>query len=449
MSNATQRDLPKVHVVGIGASAGGLAAFKEFFSGMPAESDPNMAFVLVQHLAPDHKSMLVDLIQRSTRMQVFEIQDGMSIKPNCVYVIPPAQNLALIDGSLKLSALKDTLSHLSPIDFFFRSLAQDQHERAIGIVLSGSGKDGELGVRAIKGEGGTVLAQKPDSAEFSSMPESAIATGLVDFILPPKEMLTSLIAYVDHATSKQTIADNLVSQKDQNTITKILMLIREQTRHDFSQYKPSTIYRRIERRMAVSQIADIYSYFKILQQTPSEVEELFRDMLIGVTNFFRDSLAFLTLENMAVPKLFEGNEVIGTSRLAYKSIRVLVVDDESDIRSIILEMLNHLGLADIHEAKNGAEALDLIKREKFDLVFTDMKMPVMGGLEFINAVDSLGLQPKPHFYIVSGGDTESLEKEDQRKFLKSVDGFILKPFEEEDFALVLKTVLKNKKAAEN
>ena len=189
-------------IVGIGASAGGLAAFEAFFSGMPADTDPGMAFVLVQHLAPDHKSILTDLIRRYTRMQVFEVEDGMAVQPNCAYIIPPNRDMAFLNGTLQLLEPAAPRGLRLPIDFFFRSLAQDQRERAICIVLSGTGSDGTLGVRAIKGEGGMVMAQNPESTEYDGMPRSAIATGLVDYVLPPAEMPAQLIAYVAHAFGK-------------------------------------------------------------------------------------------------------------------------------------------------------------------------------------------------------------------------------------------------------
>lgn len=175
-------------IVGIGASAGGLAAFEAFFSGMPTDTDPGMAFVLVQHLAPDHKSILTDLIRRYTRMQVFEVQDGMMVHPNCAYIIPPAKDMAFLGGTLHLLEPAVPRGQRMPIDYFFRSLAQDQRERAIGIILSGTGSDGTIGIRAIKGEGGMVMAQDPASTEYDGMPQSVIATGLVDYELLPSEM---------------------------------------------------------------------------------------------------------------------------------------------------------------------------------------------------------------------------------------------------------------------
>ena len=295
---------PGFPVVGLGASAGGLAAFEAFFSGMPADVEPGMAFVLVQHLAPDHKSILVDLIRRYTRMQVFEVEDGMPVQINCAYIIPPNRDMAFLGGALQLLDPVAPRGQRLPIDFFFTSLAQDQRERAIGIVLSGTGSDGTLGVRAIKGEGGMVMAQTPDSTEYDGMPRSAIATGLVDYQLPAAEMAKQLMAYAAHAYGRGTQVAHIASPKAESALKKIFVLLRAQTRHDFSGYKPSTIHRRIERRMAVQQISAIEDYVKFLQETPPEVEALFRDLLIGVTNFFRDPEAFSVLETRVIPKLF-------------------------------------------------------------------------------------------------------------------------------------------------
>ncbi len=297
---------PGFPVVGIGASAGGLAAFEAFFSGMPAGVDPGMAFVLVQHLAPDHKSVLTDLIRRYTRMQVFEVEDGMAVQPNCAYIIPPNRDMAFLNGTLQLLEPAAPRGHRMPIDFFFRSLAQDQRERAICIVLSGTGSDGTLGVRAIKGEGGMVMVQNPASTEYDGMPRSAIATGQVDYELPPAEMPAQLIAYVAHAFGKSSLPASAPAPKAENAMKKIFILLRAQTGHDLSQYKPSTIHRRIERRMAVHQIESIDRYVKYVQQTPAEVDALFRDLLIGVTSFFRDPEAFKALEEQIIPKLYAG-----------------------------------------------------------------------------------------------------------------------------------------------
>jgi two-component system CheB/CheR fusion protein len=306
---------PDFPIVGIGASAGGLAAFEAFFSGMPAGTDPGMAFVLVQHLAPDHKSILTELIRRYTRMQVFEVEDGMVVQPNCAYIIPPKCDMAFLNGALHLFEPSAPRGLRLPIDFFFRSLAQDQGERAICIVLSGTGSDGTQGVRAIKGEGGMAMAQSPDSTEYDGMPRSAIATRLVDYELPPAEMPAQLMAYVAHAFNKQSRSIIAPAPKAESALKKIFILLRDQTGHDFSQYKPSTINRRIERRLAVHQIETFDGYVKYVQQTPAEVEALFRDLLIGVTSFFRDPEAFKTLEEEVIPKLLADKPADATIRV--------------------------------------------------------------------------------------------------------------------------------------
>ena len=291
-------------VVGIGASAGGLAAFEAFFSGMPPHSDPGMAFVLVQHLAPDHKSILTDLIRRYTRMQVFEVEDGMEVNPNCAYIIPPNRDMALMNGKLQLLEPSAPRGQRLPIDFLFRSMAEDQQERAICIVLSGTGSDGTLGLRAIKGEGGMVMVQNPASAEYDGMPRSALGTGLVDYLLPPAEMPAQLIAYAAQAFGKEKKHVEPAPEAE-NELKKIFVLLRTHTGHDFSGYKPSTINRRIERRMAVNQIENMEKYVTFLRKKPSEVEDLFRDLLIGVTSFFRDPEAFEVIAERCLPTLFE------------------------------------------------------------------------------------------------------------------------------------------------
>jgi two-component system CheB/CheR fusion protein len=293
-------------VVGIGASAGGLAAFEAFFSGMPADAESGMAFVLVQHLAPDHKSILSDLVKRYTRMQVFEVADGMAVKPNCAYIIPPNRDMAFLDGELQLLEPAAPRGQRLPIDFFFRSLAQDQHERAICIVLSGTGSDGTLGLRAVKGEGGMAMAQNPESTEYDGMPRSAIATGMVDYVLPPAEMPAQLIAYVAHAFGQAPRPVSASTPRAEDALKKMFVLLRAQTRHDFSQYKQSTIIRRVERRMAVQQIERLDEYVRYLQRTPAEADALFRDLLIGVTSYFRDPEAWAALQKHGIPRLFAG-----------------------------------------------------------------------------------------------------------------------------------------------
>ena len=295
-------------VVGIGASAGGLAALEAFFLAMPTDPPSGMAFVVVQHLAPDHKSILSDLIGRYTRMQVFEVKDGMAVQPDCVYVIAPNRDMALLNGTLQLLEPILPRGFRLPIDFLFRSLAQDQHERAICLILSGTGSDGTLGLRAVKAEGGMAMVQDPESTEHDGMPRSAIATGLVDYVLPPAEMPAQLIEYARRAfEGRSRQAEPLAARiEDPSALKKIFILLRSQTGHDFSQYKPNTVQRRVDRRLVVNQIERLDDYVRYLQQSRAEVEALFRDLLIGVTSFFRDPAAFLALEQQVIPRLFSG-----------------------------------------------------------------------------------------------------------------------------------------------
>ena len=302
-------------IVGIGASAGGLKAFEAFFSGIPADLALNMAFVLVQHLAPDHESLLTELIRRITRLQVFEVEDGVVVQPSCIYIIPPDRDMAFLNGTLHLLEPVAPRGHRFPIDFLFKSLAQDQHDRAIGIVLSGTGSDGTEGIRAIKSEGGMVMAQKAATAEFCGMPRSALATGLVDYEIEPNEMPAQLIAYISHAFGKVFRAVPSSLPQDENALRKLFILLRAQTGHDFSQYKSNTICRRIDRRMAVHQLSSVESYVKYLQQTPAEIDALFHDLLIGVTSFFRDPSAFIECETQIIPKLFNNKSAGDTIRV--------------------------------------------------------------------------------------------------------------------------------------
>ncbi|MCX6061936.1 MAG: PAS domain-containing protein [Campylobacterales bacterium] len=303
-------------IIGIGASAGGLAAFESFFSNMPMGLHPDCSFVLIQHLSPDHKSILSEIIGRYTIMHVFEAEDGMIVQPNCVYVIPPNHDIALMNGTLQLLEPTQARGQRLPIDFFFRSLAVDLHEHSIGIILSGTGSDGKQGIMAIKKEGGMVMVQNIDSAQFDGMPTSAISTGLVDYELLPEEMAPVLMDYITRSWGTLSpIPIPAILPKHENSLQKIFCLLRDQTGHDFSHYKPSSIDRRITRRMTIHQIDDIEEYVKYLLILPAEIDALFRDLLIGVTNFFRDPKAFEVLEKRVIPKLFEG-------KTANRAIRV-------------------------------------------------------------------------------------------------------------------------------
>ncbi len=286
-------------IVGIGASAGGLEAFEQFFNNMPPDS--GMAFVLVQHLDPTHKSILADLIRSFTRMSVTEVKDGMKVEPNSVYVIPPNSDMAIMNGLLHLMYPSAPRGLRQPIDFFFRSLSEDRQERAICIVLSGSGTEGTQGLRDIKGQGGMVMVQDPSSAKYDSMPRSAIGTGLVDYVLPPAKMPEQLIAYVEHPFTKQPGKAPETEPDAPNSLQKILIMIRSKTGHDFSYYKQSTIVRRVERRMAIHEIGALSDYLRYLQAYSDEIHILFKEFLIGVTNFFRDKEAFDHLNKKVIP----------------------------------------------------------------------------------------------------------------------------------------------------
>jgi len=301
-------------IVGVGASAGGLEAFKEFFSGLADNTEPGMAFVLIQHLAPDRESSLKEIIQRCTEMEVLEVEDGMKVQRNNVYIIPPSFSMTISEGILQLNEPAAPRGQRMPIDDFFRSLAQDQCERSIGIILSGSGSDGTLGLRAIKGEGGLVIVQKPATAKYDSMPRSAFNTGLVDYELSPAEMPKQLIGYVSHAFGTSSSIFTEPSGKEE-MLEEIFNLLHNHTGHDFSGYKNTTIYRRIQHRMSVNQIETIDRYVKYLQQSSEEIEKLYCDLLIGVTSFFRDPEAFDVLKKEVIPGIFSNKKESGVLRI--------------------------------------------------------------------------------------------------------------------------------------
>ncbi|MDY6853215.1 MAG: CheR family methyltransferase [Thermodesulfobacteriota bacterium] len=288
----------------MGASAGGLDAFERFFQNMP--DNLGMGFVLVPHLDPLLASIMPELIQKSAKIEVSQISQGTIVKPNTVYIIPPNYNLAILQGTLQLMEPSKKSGLNLPIDFFLRSLAQDQGERAICVILSGMGSDGTLGLKAIKGEMGMSMVQSVDSAKYTSMPQSAIHTGLVDYILPPEKMPEQLIIYAQN--KDQTRCPSRLPKDEtraQDALQKIIILLQMQTGHDFSAYKKNTIFRRIERRMNLHQIKKIEDYVHFLQEGTIEIEDLFKELLICVTSFFRDKEAFKTLEKKALPLILQ------------------------------------------------------------------------------------------------------------------------------------------------
>lgn len=292
-------------VVGIGASSGGLSALKTFFAQVPADS--GMAFVVIVHLARDHESILAEILQTSANIPVKQVNGTMKVEPNHVYVIPPAKNLAMNDGKILLTPRQEVPGKRVPIDHFFQTLADAYGKDAYAVILSGSGSDGTSGIDHIKEAGGVALVQDPDEAEFDSMPRSAIATGLIDVILPADQLAAKIVAiYRSEPLVDEHPDDGNTADGQAQALAAILALVRTRTGHDFINYKRPTLLRRIARRLQVHEMPDMQSYLELLKKKPDEVQSLLRDLLITVTNFFRDPETFTYLEHHVIPKLFEG-----------------------------------------------------------------------------------------------------------------------------------------------
>ncbi|OEC88368.1 chemotaxis protein CheR [Methanobacterium sp. A39] len=290
-------------MVGIGSSAGGLEALEKLFSNMP--KDTGMGFVLIQHLDPSHESTMADLISRYTDMEVLVIQDGMPVKPDKLYVIPPNKEVGIKNGILHLYKPLEPHGFRMPINLFFQALGNDQGKNSIGIILSGFGSDGTKGLSSIKGAGGMVMAQDPASAQSDSMPSSAIATDLVDHIAPPEKIPECLISYIKHLKKMPPITVIEQDEETLDSIRKILVLVKNSTGHDFSLYKKSTINRRIGRRMAILRIDNISDYLKHIQKNPHEANVLFKEFLINVTSFFRDPQSYKSFKKNITSQLLE------------------------------------------------------------------------------------------------------------------------------------------------
>ncbi len=286
-------------IVGIGASAGGLEALELFFENMPADS--GMAFVVIQHLDPDHKGILPELLQRATTMKVFQASDGLKVTQNCVFVIPPNKSMSLLNGALHLFDPVESRGQRLPIDIFFRSLADDRQEKSIGIILSGMGSDGSLGLRSIKEKNGVVAVQEPATAKFDSMPLSAIEAVVADIVATVEELPSKLIAFLKYVPAVKT--DITVDSKSNNGLEKIIILLRDHCGHNFSSYKKNTLLRRIERRKGIHQIDKFSHYVRFLQENPKEIDILFKELLIGVTSFFRDKDVWKKLKEKVLPDL--------------------------------------------------------------------------------------------------------------------------------------------------
>ena len=289
-------------IVGMGASAGGLEAFKEFFSSAP--KNMGMAFVIVQHLDPTHKSLMVQLLMKHTEMQVKEVKDKTKVLPNNVYVIPPNKDMAIFKGTLHLMEPSAARGFRKPIDFFFSSLAEDQQEKAIGIILSGTGTEGTLGLKDIKGQGGLSIVQDPETAKYDGMPRSAINRGVEDFVLPVNKIPEALVKYAKNRTFKSKGKPEIVSTANE-LLEKVFILLRNETGCNFGDYKNSTVIRRLEKRMALNQIDKLENYLKYLQKNKEELQKLFDELLIGVTSFFRDKEAYNTVEQNIIPQIIK------------------------------------------------------------------------------------------------------------------------------------------------
>jgi two-component system CheB/CheR fusion protein len=303
--NSTSREpsAQRFPVVGIGASAGGLKAIRRFFDHVPADS--GMAFVVIVHLDPDHKSQMAELIQSHTAMRVTQPRQAVKVERNQVYVIPPDRNLSLDDGHIRLTPRKKSAGDRAPIDLFFDTLAKTHGPESVAVVLSGTGRDGTHGIRSVREGGGVTMAQLPDEAEHPEMPQSAISTGQVDFILPVAELAAEAVRInpADRAQLPETHED--MHESDRVKLGSILAHLRVKTGHDFNGYKRATLLRRLERRMQFTRTETLSDYLECLRASTDETEALFNDLCITVTSFFRDPSAFAALEREVIPRLVE------------------------------------------------------------------------------------------------------------------------------------------------
>jgi len=333
-------------VIGIGASAGGLEAVSALISALPA--DTGMAFVFIQHLPPEHKSMIAEILSKRTAMPVQQVEDGMAIQPDHVYVIRPGNTMTIENGVLRLRASVDKPGHSRPIDDFFRSLAEEQRERAICIVMSGMGSNGSAGAQAVKAVGGLCVAQDPETAEFTPMPRHLIESGYADYVLRPRDMPDVLLSYAFHpyVRGQAEKAGGELAKRDQQHLREILAVLRTRTRQDFTGYRKPTVLRRIHRRMGLSRTTKLGDYAKLLRQSPSEVAALADDLLINVTGFFRDPETWEALRQRVIVPLI-------ASRADDESVRTWVAACASGEEAYTLAMLL------VEEAERASKRLDI------------------------------------------------------------------------------------------
>lgn len=300
-------DSSRLAVVGIGASAGGLSALKTFFKNMPEQD--RLAIVLVMHLIPDQESHLAEVLQPHGNMPVIQVNEEMQLEPRHVYVIPPGHNLRAIDTHIRVTKLEENRKQRAPVDRFLRTLANAHTSNAIAVILSGTGSDGVLGIKEIKEKGGLTIAQEPNECEFDGMPRSAIAGGFVDFVSPVKQIPNRIVRYVNTHPRLILAEDGEPTEEGQKQcLQRILAEILTRTNRDFSRYKPSTLMRRVRKRMQLHHIEDLTEYVDYLREKPSEVSTLCEELLVTVTNFFRDPETFQALEGRIVPELFKNKE---------------------------------------------------------------------------------------------------------------------------------------------
>jgi two-component system, chemotaxis family, CheB/CheR fusion protein len=364
--------------VGIGASAGGLKALEQFFTNVPA--DTGMAYVVVQHTSPEHKTLLGALLQRVTSLPVHDASNGLVLAPNHIYVMPTAGQLRVLHGCLQFQPTPKSCHQSLSIDIFLTSLAQDQAQHAVGVVLSGMGQDGTQGLQAIHNAGGWCLAQQPETADFDGMPKSAIDAACVDAVAPAQDMPRLIVQWA-HKQSEQTTSVHPAAAED---LASIIQLLRQHLQNDFSLYKPSTLQRRVERRMHVHQLPTMADYVQYLHTNPQELDVLFSEMLIGVTSFFRDPQVWLDLANHVLPSLLGSPRtgpvrawVLGcsTGEEAYSLAMVLrEAQDQSGPSPIAVQIyasdLNPNAIAVARKGWYGAPALAHVSAQRRERFFT-------------------------------------------------------------------------------
>ncbi|MDQ6903760.1 MAG: histidine kinase, partial [Bacteroidota bacterium] len=370
-------------VVGIGASAGGLEAFKKLIKEIPKNS--GIAYILVQHLHPDHSSALPEILQRESKIPVEQISDNVKVEPNHIYVIPSNKMLIATDGILKLSPRPSKDQINMPIDIFFSSLAEVHQSHAIGIVLSGNGADGTKGLKNIKDQGGVTFAENPESSAYDSMPFSAIQAGVVDFILPPGEMPEQLI----HLNKTFNILPSneespAVSNAEEESFKQILALLRTNSGVDFTYYKQSTIRRRVLRRMVIFKVDNIAQYLLALKKSKEEQDILFQDMLIPVTAFFRDPKIFKNLCTVVLPELVK-------NKSSANPLRIWVAGCSTGKEAYTIAMCLHEYLGD---------QLSTIKVQIFATDISQVSIAkARSGIYDANEMDNLSDERKEQFFI--------------------------------------------------